>query len=84
MPQQGRGSSTGATASQRPQAQAQGQQGVFKPLGVLAMPGLYLIYKYNQFKRQHQENNRRKVAERELNNLNNKIVSTFFAIVICT
>ncbi len=64
----------GAQAQQTQQQQQ--QQGVFKPLGVLAMPGLYLVYKYNQFKRQQQENNRRKLAERELNNLNNKIVST--------
>ena len=73
MPQQGRGTATTAPGAQAQQGQ---QQGVFKPLGVLAMPGLYLVYKYNQFKRQQQENNRRKLAERELNNLNNKIVST--------
>ena len=46
-----------------------------KPFVVLAIPGMYLVYKYNQFKRQQQENSRRKVAEKELNHLNQKIVS---------
>lgn len=34
---------------------------------------MYLVYKYNQFKRQQQESNKRKLAEKELNNLNQKI-----------
>ncbi|KAI5712999.1 hypothetical protein M8J76_004623 [Diaphorina citri] len=44
-----------------------------KPLVVLALPGMYLFYKYNQYKQQQQEQNRRKVTERELDHLNQKI-----------
>ena len=46
-----------------------------KPFVVLALPGMYLVYKYHQFKRQQQENSRRRLAEKELNQLNQKIVS---------
>jgi len=46
-----------------------------KPFVVLALPGMYLFYKYNQYRRQQQEQNRRKVTERELAHLNHKIVS---------
>lgn len=46
---------------------------LMKPLVVLALPGMYLFYKYNQYKRQQQEQNRRKVTERELAHLNHKI-----------
>ncbi|XP_069692235.1 chromatin assembly factor 1 subunit A-B [Periplaneta americana] len=44
-----------------------------KPFVVLALPGMYLFYKYNQYRRQQQEQNRRKVTERELAHLNHKI-----------
>ncbi|XP_075211034.1 uncharacterized protein LOC142318336 [Lycorma delicatula] len=44
-----------------------------KPFVVLALPGMYLFYKYSQYKRQQQEQNRRKVTERELAHLNHKI-----------
>ncbi|KAI8515468.1 sodium-independent organic anion transmembrane transporter, partial [Branchiostoma belcheri] len=44
-----------------------------KPLVVLAVPGLYLFYKYNQYRRQQQERQRRKVTEKELLALNQKI-----------
>lgn len=47
---------------------------LIKPLVVLALPGMYLYYKYNQYKRQQQEQTRRKVTERELAHLNHKIV----------
>ncbi|KAL1464550.1 hypothetical protein WDU94_004183 [Cyamophila willieti] len=50
-----------------------------KPLVVLALPGMYLFYKYNQYKRQQQEQNKRKVTERELDHLNQKIVSYLFS-----
>ena len=50
-------------------------QSLLKPFEALAVPGMYLVYKYNQFKRQQQENSRRKVAEKELAHLNSKIVS---------
>lgn len=46
-----------------------------RPFVVLALPGMYLFYKYSQYKRQQQEQNRRKVTERELAHLNHKIVS---------
>lgn len=49
---------------------------LMRPLAALAAPGMYLVYKYNQYRRQVQENNRRKVTERELQHLNHKIVST--------
>lgn len=44
-----------------------------KPFVVLALPGMYLAYKINEYKRQKQEQNRRKLAERELAHLNHKI-----------
>ncbi|XP_054267463.1 uncharacterized protein LOC128989577 [Macrosteles quadrilineatus] len=44
-----------------------------KPFVVLALPGMYLFYKYSQYKRQQQEQNRRRVTERELAHLNHKI-----------
>lgn len=47
-----------------------------KPLPALALPGMYLVYKYNEYKRQRQEQHRRKVTERELDHLNHKIVSS--------
>lgn len=50
---------------------------LMKPLVVLALPGMYLVYKINEFKRHQQEMNRRKVTERELANLNSKIVSIY-------
>ncbi|CAB3364232.1 Hypothetical predicted protein [Cloeon dipterum] len=46
---------------------------LIKPFVVLALPGMYLFYKYNQYKRQQQEQTRRKVTERELAHLNHKI-----------
>ncbi|CAN7996360.1 unnamed protein product [Ixodes hexagonus] len=46
---------------------------LMKPLVVLAFPGMYLVYKISEFKRQQQEHNRRKVTERELAHLNHKI-----------
>ncbi|CAM1309538.1 Uncharacterised protein g5194 [Pycnogonum litorale] len=47
---------------------------IMKPLAAaLAIPGMYLVYKYNQFKRQQQETNKRKITERELTHLNHKI-----------
>jgi len=58
-----------------------------KPFVVLALPGMYLFYKYNQYRRQQQEQNRRKVTERELAHLNHKIVSDspiFFSCLIFT
>ncbi|GAB6030397.1 hypothetical protein CHUAL_007275 [Chamberlinius hualienensis] len=46
---------------------------LMKPLVALATPGMYLLYKFNQYKRQQQEQNRRKVTEKELAHLNHKI-----------
>ena len=46
-----------------------------KPLSALVVPGMYLFYKYNEYKRHQEEINRRNVTEKELDNLNNKIVS---------
>ncbi|XP_056633143.1 uncharacterized protein LOC130442809 [Diorhabda sublineata] len=46
---------------------------LMKPFVVLALPGMYLFYKYNQYKRKRKENATRRLAERELLHLNNKI-----------
>ncbi|XP_045169902.1 uncharacterized protein LOC123532511 [Mercenaria mercenaria] len=44
-----------------------------KPLSAIAVPGMYLFYKYSEFKRQQQEVHRKKVTEKELDHLNHKI-----------
>lgn len=46
---------------------------LIKPFVVLALPGMYLFYKYNQYKRKKKENARRRLTEKELQHLNNKI-----------
>ncbi|VDI12031.1 Hypothetical predicted protein [Mytilus galloprovincialis] len=46
---------------------------VVKHLSAIAVPGMYLYYKYNEFKRQRIEDMKRKVTERELDHLNQKI-----------
>ena len=46
-----------------------------KPLSALVVPRMYLFYKYNEYKRHQEEINRRNVTEKELDILNNKIVS---------
>lgn len=51
---------------------------LLKPFSALATPGMYLFSKYNEYKRQQQEQQKRKVTEKELENLNQKIVSTTF------
>lgn len=48
---------------------------VMRHISAIAVPGMYLYYKYNEFKRQRIEDMKRKVTEKELNNLNQKIVS---------
>lgn len=45
-----------------------------KSLSVMAVPGMYLFYKYSEFKRHHEEIQRKKVTEKELDHLNHKIV----------
>lgn len=50
---------------------------LMRPFVVLALPGMYLLYKYNQYRQQQMETARRRVTERELMHLNTKIVSTF-------
>lgn len=56
---------------------------VVKHLSVIAVPGMYLYYKYNEFKRQRIEDMKRKVTERELDHLNQKIVSDLHYIFNC-
>lgn len=46
-------------------------------LAALAVPGMYLVSKYSEFKRQQEEATRRRVTEKELQHLNHKIVSDF-------
>lgn len=52
-----------------------GRTGLMKPLVVLALPGMYLFYKYSQYRREQRELSRRRVTERELQHLHHKIVS---------
>ncbi|CAB3230784.1 unnamed protein product [Arctia plantaginis] len=47
---------------------------LMRPFVVLALPGMYLLYKYNQYRQQQMETARRRVTERELMHLNTKIV----------
>lgn len=54
-----------------------GRTGLMKPLVVLALPGMYLFYKYSQYRREQRELSRRRVTERELQHLHHKIVSEF-------
>lgn len=46
-----------------------------KPHSAITVPGMYLFYKYSEFKRQQLESHRKKVTEKELDHLNHKIVS---------
>lgn len=46
---------------------------LMRPFVVLALPGMYLLYKYNQYRQQQMETTRRRVTERELMHLNTKI-----------
>lgn len=57
---------------------------VLRHISAIAVPGMYLYYKYNEFKRQRIEDMKRKVTERELDHLNQKIVSTArFSFLFC-
>ncbi|KAK0080543.1 hypothetical protein PV325_013792 [Microctonus aethiopoides] len=47
--------------------------GLMKPLVVLALPGMYLFYKYSQYRREQRELSRRRITERELQHLHHKI-----------
>lgn len=55
--------------------QPTGRGGIMKPLVVLALPGMYLFYKYSQYRREQRELSRRRITERELQHLHHKIVS---------
>lgn len=50
---------------------------VFRHISAIAVPGMYLYYKYYEFKRQRKEDKKRKVTEKELDHLNQKIVSHY-------
>ncbi|XP_076639668.1 uncharacterized protein LOC143351724 [Colletes latitarsis] len=50
-----------------------GRAGLMRPLVVLALPGMYLFYKYSQYRREQRELSRRRVTERELQHLHHKI-----------
>ncbi|CAD1479799.1 unnamed protein product, partial [Heterotrigona itama] len=52
-----------------------GRASLMKPLVVLALPGMYLFYKYSQYRREQRELSRRRITERELQHLHHKIVS---------
>ncbi|XP_044004400.1 uncharacterized protein DDB_G0271670-like [Aphidius gifuensis] len=53
--------------------QPSGRTGLMKPLVVLALPGMYLFYKYSQYRREQRELSRRSITERELQHLHHKI-----------
>ncbi|XP_015114787.1 protein phosphatase 1 regulatory subunit 12A [Diachasma alloeum] len=57
----------------RPNGQQGGRAGIMKPLVVLALPGMYLFYKYSQYRREQRELSRRRITERELQHLHHKI-----------
>jgi len=59
-----------------------GRAGLMKPLVVLALPGMYLFYKYSQYRREQRELSRRRVTERELQHLHHKIVSEASACLL--
>ena len=44
------------------------------------MPGVILAYKYSQFRQKRREAQSRRVTERELNALHNKIVSYLISL----
>ena len=46
-----------------------------KPFSGLAVPGFFLLYKFNEYKRQQKEKREEIITEKELKKLNNKIVS---------
>lgn len=46
------------------------------PLEALAMPGAIIAYKYSQYRQRRREAANRRVTERELTALHNKIVSS--------
>ncbi|CAD6217231.1 GSCOCG00004736001-RA-CDS, partial [Cotesia congregata] len=52
---------------------ARERAGLMKPLVVLALPGMYLFYKYSQYRREQRELSRRRITERELQHLHHKI-----------
>lgn len=56
-----------------PRVRGSGRAGLMKPLVVLALPGMYLFYKYSQYRREQRELSRRRVTERELQHLHHKI-----------
>lgn len=64
-----------------PRVRGSGRAGLMKPLVVLALPGMYLFYKYSQYRREQRELSRRRVTERELQHLHHKIVSEY--LVVC-
>ena len=52
------------------------QESLIRPLTLLAAPGMYLFQKINRYKQQQQERDKKKVTEKELQQLNLKIVSS--------
>lgn len=62
---------------------ARERAGLMKPLVVLALPGMYLFYKYSQYRREQRELSRRRITERELQHLHHKIVSIFLLLLNC-
>jgi hypothetical protein len=65
-----------------PEPRARGSNaraGLMKPLVVLALPGMYLFYKYSQYRREQRELSRRRITERELQHLHHKIVSVLLS-----
>lgn len=64
-----------------PGARDAGGGGHASPLAALAMPGAFLLCKYSEFRQKRRDANSRRVTERELQSLHNKIVSAFNKIL---
>ena len=55
---------------------------ISKPLRGLVVPWLYLLYRYNEYKRIQKEKREEIITEKELNKLNNKIVSENLIFIV--
>ena len=53
-----------------------------QPFSGLAVPWMYLLYKYNEYKRLQKEKREEIVTEKELTKLNNKIVSEILISIL--
>ena len=55
---------------------------ISKPLSGLVVPWLYLLHRYNEYKRIQKEKREEIITGKELNKLNNKIVSENLIFIV--